>query len=64
MADKADPLVAVTTVIPKRLHSEAKGYCRARALTMMDFVAEALVEKLRASRPPRRTAPRGVLQRR
>ena len=66
MADDTDPWVAVATVIPKSLHREAKGYCRARAMTLMEFVAEALVEKLRTSRPPdaRRAAPHGLPKRR
>jgi len=38
----------VTTVVPRRLHREAKAYCRARAMRIMDLVAEALIEKLRA----------------
>ena len=50
MADDADNWVPVATIIPRRLHREAKGYCKARTMTLMAFVAEAVEEKLRTER--------------
>ena len=57
MRDDAEAWIAVATVIPRRLHREAKAYCRARAMRLMDLVAEALAEKLWAERTG--TARRG-----
>jgi len=60
MAKEEDVLIQLATRIPKGLHREIKLYCVHTGISVMEFVAAALEEKLRRStaRSPRRTASR------
>ncbi len=55
-----DVLIQLATRIPKGLHREIKLYCVQNSLSVMDFVAAALLEKLKrnAARAPRRAVAR------
>ena len=60
MAKEDDVLIQLATRIPKGLHREIKLYCVRNGISVMEFVAAALEEKLRksAARSARRTAGR------
>jgi predicted HicB family RNase H-like nuclease len=60
MAKEDDVLIQLATRIPKGLHREIKLFCVHNGISVMEFVATALEEKLRKStlRPARRTASR------
>jgi predicted HicB family RNase H-like nuclease len=60
MAREDDVLIQLATRIPKGLHREIKLYCVHSGISVMEFVAAALEEKLRrsASRSVRRAAAR------
>jgi CheY-like chemotaxis protein len=59
MAKEDDVLIQLATRIPKGLHREIKLYCVHSGISVMEFVAAALEEKLRkAGKPARRTAAR------
>jgi len=49
MANKDDVLIQLATRIPKGLHREIKLFCVQQGLSVMEFVAAALEEKLRKS---------------
>jgi len=59
MAKEDDVLIQLATRIPKGLHREIKLYCVQSGISVMEFVAAALEEKLRkAGKPVRRSATR------
>jgi len=60
MAKEEDVLIQLATRIPKGLHREIKLYCVHNGISVMEFVAAALEEKLRKStfRAGRRAASR------
>lgn len=60
MAKEDDVLIQLATRIPKALHREIKLYCVQSGISVMEFVAAALEDKLRRSggRPARRPAAR------
>ncbi len=60
MANKDDVLIQLATRIPKGLHREIKLFCVHQGMSVMEFVAAALEEKLRKStvRAGRRTTGR------
>ena len=60
MAKDEDVLIQLATRIPKGLHREIKLYCVHNGISVMEFVAAALEEKLRKStfRAGRRAASR------
>ena len=47
MAKEDDVLIQLATRIPKGLHREIKLYCVQTGISVMEFVASALEEKLR-----------------
>ena len=49
MAKDDDVLIQLATRIPKGLHREIKLYCVQNSISVMEFVATALEEKLRKS---------------
>jgi predicted HicB family RNase H-like nuclease len=49
MAKEDDVLIQLATRIPKGLHREIKLYCVQSGISVMEFVAAALEEKLRKS---------------
>jgi hypothetical protein len=59
-AKEDDILIQLATRIPKGLHREIKLFCVHNGISVMEFVAAALEEKLRKStlRPARRSAGR------
>ena len=59
MPKEDDVLIQLATRIPKALHREIKLFCVHQNLSVMEFVAVALEEKLRkATRRPRRRPAR------
>jgi predicted HicB family RNase H-like nuclease len=60
MAKEDDVLIQLATRIPKGLHREIKLFCVHNSISVMEFVAVALEEKLRKSsaRGSRRGASR------
>jgi predicted HicB family RNase H-like nuclease len=60
MAKEDDVLIQLATRIPKGLHREIKLFCVHNGISVMEFVAAALEEKLRKStvRGARRSAGR------
>lgn len=60
MAKDDDVLIQLATRIPKGLHREIKLYCVQTGISVMEFVAAALEDKLKrtASRPSRRRTGR------
>jgi hypothetical protein len=60
MPKEDDVLIQLATRIPKGLHREIKLYCVHNGISVMEFVATALEEKLRRStvRSGRRAASR------
>ena len=60
MAKEDDVLIQLATRIPKGLHREIKLFCVHSGISVMEFVATALEEKLRkgAFRTARRSAAR------
>ena len=60
MAKEDDVLIQLATRIPKGLHREIKLFCVQQGMSVMEFVAAALEEKLRKStvRAGRRTTRR------
>ena len=60
MTKDDDVLIQLATRIPKTLHREIKLHCVSHGISVMEFVAAALEEKLRKStfRPARRSAGR------
>ena len=51
MAKEDDILIQLATRIPKGLHREIKLFCVQGSISVMEFVAAALEEKLRKSAP-------------
>ncbi len=51
-----DVLVQLATRVPKTLHREIKVHCVASGTSVMQFVVEALEDKLRRSTAKPRTA--------
>ena len=49
MAKEDDVLIQLATRIPKGLHREIKLFCVHQGMSVMEFVAAALEEKLRKS---------------
>jgi predicted HicB family RNase H-like nuclease len=58
MAKDDDVLIQLATRIPKNLHREIKLFCVENSISVMEFVAAALEDKLR--RGTARTARRRV----
>ena len=60
VAKESDVLIQLATRIPKGLHREIKLFCVRNSISVMEFVAAALEEKLRKSvgRTARRSAGR------
>jgi len=60
MGKDDDVLIQLATRIPKGLHREIKLYCVQNSISVMEFVAAALEDKLRKSgaKSSRRTAAR------
>lgn len=60
MAKDDDVLIQLATRIPKGLHREIKLYCVQTGISVMEFVAAALEDKLKrtAARPSKRRAAR------
>jgi hypothetical protein len=60
MAKEDDVLIQLATRIPKGLHREIKLYCVQTGISVMEFVASALEEKLRkaSGKSGRRAAAR------
>ena len=57
MAKTEEPLTQLATRIPKELHHRLKLYCVTHDTSVMDFVTEAVEEKLgRKARPKKGTA--------
>jgi predicted HicB family RNase H-like nuclease len=57
MATKEDDvLIQLATRIPKGLHREIKLHCVASGISVMEFVAAALEDKLRKGAAKRRAA--------
>jgi predicted HicB family RNase H-like nuclease len=57
MADKDDDvLIQLATRIPKTLHREIKLHCVSQGISVMEFVAAALEDRLRKSGAKRRAA--------
>ena len=52
--DDTDVLIQLATRIPKSLHREIKIHCVGTGISVMEFVAVALEDKLRKSQPARR----------
>ena len=49
MAKEDDVLIQLATRIPKNLHREIKLFCVQSGISVMEFVAAALEDKLRRS---------------
>lgn len=49
-----DVLIQLATRVPKSLHREIKLHCVGTGISVMEFVALALEDKLRKSHPPKR----------
>ncbi|HEV7733562.1 MAG TPA: hypothetical protein VGR62_15455 [Candidatus Binatia bacterium] len=60
MAKEDDVLIQLATRIPKGLHREIKLFCVQSGISVMEFVAAALEDKLRKStaRTSRKSAAR------
>jgi len=57
MAKTEEPLTQLATRIPKELHRRLKLHCVTNDIAVMEFVVEAIEEKLgRKPRPKNRTA--------
>jgi predicted HicB family RNase H-like nuclease len=57
MADKVDDvLIQLATRIPKTLHREIKLHCVSQGISVMEFVAAALEDRLRKSGTRRKAA--------
>jgi predicted HicB family RNase H-like nuclease len=57
MARDVDVLIQLATRIPRSLHREIKLHCVANGISVMDFVATALEDRLRqAARPAKKKA--------
>ena len=57
MADKDDDvLIQLATRIPKTLHREIKLHCVSQGISVMEFVAAALEDRLRKSVARRKAA--------
>jgi predicted HicB family RNase H-like nuclease len=57
MADKDDDvLIQLATRIPKTLHREIKLHCVSQGISVMEFVAAALEDRLRKSGARRKAA--------
>jgi predicted HicB family RNase H-like nuclease len=57
MADKDDDvLIQLATRIPKTLHREIKLHCVSQGISVMEFVAAALEDRLRKSGTRRKAA--------
>ena len=52
------PCVQLATKVPKALHRDVRLYCVNRSLTVMEFVIEALTDKLDREVGRRRSAAR------
>jgi hypothetical protein len=61
MIEREEPWTQLATRIPKDLHRRLKLYCVTNDTSVMEFVVEALKEKLaRQGRGKRRTRPEGT----
>jgi len=59
MPDKDDDvLIQLATRIPKTLHREIKLHCVSQGISVMEFVAAALEDRLRKSGARRKAASR------
>ena len=59
MVKEDDVLIQLATRIPKNLHREIKLFCVQGGISVMEFVAAALEDKLRRSgKSGRRKSPR------
>ena len=56
MAKDDDVLIQLATRIPKALHREIKLHCVATGISVMEFVAAALEDKLRKTTNGRKKA--------
>jgi predicted HicB family RNase H-like nuclease len=54
MAKDADVLIQLATRIPRSLHREIKLHCVANGISVMEFVAAALENRLRQARPEKK----------
>ena len=54
MAKEDDILIQLATRIPKTLHREIKVHCVSTGVSVMEFVAHALEDKLRKSAPAKK----------
>jgi predicted HicB family RNase H-like nuclease len=58
MAKDDDVLIQLATRIPKGLHREIKLHCVGAGVSVMEFVAAALEDKLRKTTAKRRASAR------
>jgi predicted HicB family RNase H-like nuclease len=58
MAKDDDVLIQLATRIPKGLHREIKLHCVGTGVSVMEFVAAALEDKLRKTTAKRRASAR------
>ena len=57
MAERDEPIAQLATRIPKELHRRLKLHCVTHDTSVMDFVTQAIEEKLgRKARPKKGTA--------
>lgn len=56
MADNDDVLIQLATRIPKTLHREIKLHCVSTGISVMEFVADALEDRLRKGGGKRKSA--------
>ena len=54
MAKADEPWTQLSTSIPKELHRRLKLYCFTHDIALMHFVVEAIAEKLRRKRGPKK----------
>ena len=54
MAKAEEPWTQLATRIPKNLHRRLKLYCVTHDIVLMHFVVEAIEEKLRRERRPKK----------
>ena len=54
MAKAEEPWTQLATRIPKELHRRLKLYCVTHDIALMHFVVEAIEEKLRRERRPKK----------
>ena len=54
MAERVGEWTMLATRIPKDLHRRVRLHCVGKGIMLMDFVTEALEEKLRPKRKPKK----------